>query len=164
MKSITYQVAAILTGCLVFATASPAPLSDKCYYLPLPNIPPSAANRTVPWGEPTITFPNGTTCCSSLDQVRTQLDTIDAQLLEVLAQRAAYVAEATRFKPTESSVDVPSRDQQVLQEAVDGAPAVHLPQIIAQQVYESILNASIYFEDCIVRLFFDCYRHIGQLG
>ncbi|KAH7920602.1 hypothetical protein BV22DRAFT_1020912 [Leucogyrophana mollusca] len=154
MKPTTLRVTAILTGYLSLAIASPAQLSDKCYYDPLPNIPASTANRTIPWGEPTITFANGTTCCSSLDQVRTELDAIDAQLLQVLSQRAAYVAEATRFKATLDSVDVPSRDQQVIQGAIEGAPAVHLPQIIAKIVYEGILNASIYFEDCIVRPFF----------
>lgn len=64
--------------------------------------------------------------------------------------RAAYVGEATRFKPTESSVNVPSRNQEVIQGAIDGAPAVHLPQVVAKMVFESIVNSSILFEECIV--------------
>lgn len=65
--------------------------------------------------------------------------------------RAAYVREATRFKSTEAGVDVPSRNTQVIQGAIDGAPAVHLPQIVAQMVFQSIINSSVLFEDCIVR-------------
>ena len=65
--------------------------------------------------------------------------------------RAAYVREATRFKSREEDVDDPSRDQQVIQRAIDGAPAVHLPQIVAQMVYQSIINSSVLFEECIVR-------------
>jgi hypothetical protein len=38
----------------------------------------------------------------------------------------------------------------VIQGAVDAAPAVHLPQIIAQMVYEGIINSSVLFEECVV--------------
>lgn len=61
--------------------------TDSCYYIPLPDVPVSDTNRTVPWGQPTVQYPNGTTCCSSLDQVRDALDEIDAQLLQLLATR-----------------------------------------------------------------------------
>lgn len=63
----------------------------------------------------------------------------------------AYVREATRFKSTEADVDNPTRDQQVIQGAINGAPAVHLPQVVAQMVYQSIINSSVLFEVCIVR-------------
>lgn len=64
--------------------------------------------------------------------------------------RASYVREATRFKATSADVNDPSRNQQVIQGAVDAAPSVHLPQIIAQIVYEGIVNSSVLFEECIV--------------
>ncbi|KAG2087720.1 chorismate mutase [Suillus cothurnatus] len=134
---------------LVVASTSSSDLSDKCYFVPLPSIPPSTANRTIPWGEPTIKYANGTTCCSSLDEIRVQLDTIDAQLLQLLSTRASYVREATRFKSTLADVNDPSRNQQVIQGAVDAAPSVHLPQIVAETVYEGIINSSVLFEECI---------------
>ncbi|KAG1719756.1 chorismate mutase, partial [Suillus lakei] len=121
-----------------------------CYYDPLPSIPPSTDNRTIPWGKPTIQYANGTTCCSSLDQVREQLNTIDAQLLQLLSTRASYVREATRYKATIADVNVPSRNQEVIQGAVDAAPSVHLPQIVAKKVYEGMINSSVLFEECIV--------------
>ncbi|KAG2037919.1 chorismate mutase, partial [Suillus americanus] len=121
-----------------------------CYFVPLPSIPPSTANRTVPWGEPTIQYANGTTCCSSLDEIRENLDTIDAQLLQLLSTRASYVREATRFKATVADVNDPSRNHQVIQGAIDDAPSVHLPQIVAEIVYEGIINSSVLFEECIV--------------
>ncbi|KAG0693012.1 hypothetical protein DFH29DRAFT_776368, partial [Suillus ampliporus] len=121
-----------------------------CYFDPLPSIPSSTDNRTIPWGQPTIEYANGTTCCSSLDEVRGQLNTVDAQLLQLLSTRASYVREATRFKATIADVDDPSRNEQVIQGAVDAAPAVDLPQIVAQMVYEAIINSSVLFEDCIV--------------
>lgn len=67
---------------------------------------------------------------------------------------AGYVREATRFKPTLDSVDVPSRDAQVIQEAVDAANSTTppLPASIAKVVFEAILNASVPFEECVVGL------------
>ncbi|KAG2127237.1 chorismate mutase [Suillus clintonianus] len=128
-------------------------LTDTCYFDPLPSIPPSTDNRTIPWGDPTIQYANGTTCCSSLDEVRGQLNTIDAQLIQLLSTRTSYVREATRFKATIAAVNDPSRNQQVIQGAVDAAPSVHLPQIVAKKVYEAIINSSVLFEECI----FDTY-------
>lgn len=65
---------------------------------------------------------------------------------------AGYVREATRFKSTLDSVDVPSRDAQVVQEAIDDANTTTppLPASIAKGVFEAILNASVPFEECIV--------------
>ncbi|KAG9312224.1 hypothetical protein JVU11DRAFT_7523 [Chiua virens] len=160
--SALHSLVVALASCnVVWATSVPRcseslNLTDSCYYVPLPNVSVSNATRTVPWGEPTIEYANGTTCCSSLDQVRTALDDIDAKLLQLLSTRvlheniqAAYVREATRFKSTEASVDDPTRNQQVIQGAIDDAPAVGLPQIIAQMVYRNIVNSSVLFEECI---------------
>lgn len=158
---------------IVFATSSACSSPSKndfagaCYKDPLPSVPPSAANRTVPWGSPSMK--NGSqTCCSSLDEVRAGIDKVDAELLKLLSQRyerhlnlsihrdtidvsrAAYVREATRFKPTHDAVDVPSRDQEVIDSAVANASAVHLPQIIAKQVFTAIINSSVPFEYCVV--------------
>ncbi|KAF9485699.1 hypothetical protein BDN70DRAFT_538915 [Pholiota conissans] len=128
--------------------------AKACYGNLLPVLAPSAENRTVPWGSPSIV--NGpSTCRSSLDEVRAGIDDIDVQLLELLSQRAAFVREATRFKALRGDVDVPSRDAQVIKEAVTNAPAVHLPQTIASAVFTAIINASVSFELCIFDSFYE---------
>lgn len=123
----------------------------KCYTSPLPAATVNSENRTVPWGTPSYILPNGTTCCSSLDQVRAGIDAVDDALLTFLAQRAAFVREATRFKATLDSVNVPSRNQEVIDEAVAAANTTTppLPQVIAQGVFEAILNSSVPFEECV---------------
>ncbi|KAH7911327.1 chorismate mutase [Hygrophoropsis aurantiaca] len=127
--------------------------TEKCYHKSLPDFPPSGDNRTIPWGQPSMRLSNGSTCCSSLDQVRAGIDDIDAQLLALLSQRAAYVREATRFKATLDTVDVPSRDQEVIQGAEANATRYHLPQTIAREVFTAIINASVPFEDCVFNAF-----------
>ncbi|KAF9450798.1 hypothetical protein P691DRAFT_809496 [Macrolepiota fuliginosa MF-IS2] len=94
---------------------------------------------------------NGGECCSSLDEIRQGIDAVDQQLLALLATRAAYVREATRFKATHDTVDVPSRDQQVIEQAIADAPQYNLPQVIADGVFTAIINASVKFELCVVR-------------
>ncbi|KAF8803374.1 hypothetical protein BYT27DRAFT_7195690 [Phlegmacium glaucopus] len=135
------------------ASEKPSPdFAQACYGEPLPDVPLSKDNRTVPWATPSIV--NGTsTCCSSLDEVRAGIDAVDAQLLELLSQRAGYVREATRFKVTRNTVDVPSRDQQVIDSAVTSATALHLPETIARAVFTTILNSSVAFELCVFDTF-----------
>ncbi|KAJ3577020.1 hypothetical protein NP233_g30 [Leucocoprinus birnbaumii] len=133
--------------------------AQACYLQPLPSVPASQDNRTIPWGSPSVTDKNGkVTCCSSLDEVRQGIDDVDNQLLDLLSQRAAYVREATRFKATRDTVDVPTRDQQVIDEAVGNATQFHLPQVIAQGVFSAIINSSVGFELCVFDSF-DSQEH-----
>lgn len=76
---------------------------------------------------------------------------MDAQLLTLLAQRAAYVREATRFKATLGTVDVPARDAEVVEGAVEMAKGTvpRVPEVVARGVFEAVLNASVPFEECV---------------
>lgn len=145
-----YLVFLALTLETVSATGtSTSDFAAPCYGTTLPSLPSSTAIRIIPWGTAGITFANGSTCCSSLDQVRAGIDAVDDQLLELLSRRAAFVREATRFKATRDTVDVPSRDVAVIDGVVEDAPSHKLPQNIAKLVFTAIINASIPFELCI---------------
>jgi len=79
------------------------------------------------------------------------INEINAQLVELLAQRAAYVKEATRFKGTLDTVDVPARNVEVIEGAVNASRTTtpRLPETIAKTVFEAIINASVPFERCV---------------
>lgn len=64
---------------------------------------------------------------------------------------AAYVGEATRFKSTRESVNVPERNEAVLERAEQHAVQVGMPVTIARATVETILKSSMAFEECIVR-------------
>lgn len=87
MKLYPLVTAQLALCTVILASPHARSITDLCYYTPLPSVPVSSANRTVPWGQPTIQYANGTTCCSSLDQVRSALNDIDAQLLQLLSTR-----------------------------------------------------------------------------
>lgn len=83
-----YLVLLALTLETVSATGTPTSnFAAPCYGTALPSLPLSTAIRIIPWGTAGITFANGSTCCSSLDQVRAGIDAVDDQLLELLSQR-----------------------------------------------------------------------------
>ncbi|KAJ3503389.1 hypothetical protein NLJ89_g8457 [Agrocybe chaxingu] len=153
------QLLLYLPQTLVVTSQGTTDFAAACYKEPLPDLVPSSNNRTVPWGSPSINNGNSI-CCASLDEVRAGIDAIDAQLLQLLSDstarsRAAFVREATRFKPMRDLVDVPARDRQVIDRAVGGAPAVHLPQTIARAVFTAIINTSVPFELCVFDSFHD---------
>lgn len=67
-----------------------AAATNVCYGADMRSTP-SADQRPVPWGSPSVHFSslNGTTttCCKSLDEIRDALDEIDDRLLDLLNSR-----------------------------------------------------------------------------
>ncbi|KAJ5146210.1 Chorismate mutase [Penicillium bovifimosum] len=150
-------VLSLLPAAITAATANKGiNPSDTCYS-PAVTSTPSTDNRQTPWGSPSVHFSslNGTltTCCDSLDEIRTALDDIDDQLLILLNQRAAYVREATRFKSTREAVNDPERNEAVIQQAEQQAVHIGVPVTIARAAMEAILDSSVAFEQCIFDTF-----------
>jgi len=52
--------------------------------------------------------------CSSLAEVRENIDMIDRQIVALLAQRGRFVKDAARFKRDAYQVSAPQRQQEVL--------------------------------------------------
>lgn len=131
-------------------TTSLVDLAAQCYSSPFLSISPNVTNitRSIPWGAPSFVLPN-TLCCASLDQVRAGIDAIDTQILGLLAQRAGYVREATRFKATLDSVDVAERDQQVIDGAVEDGKVIGVPVVLSKSVFEGVIEGGVGFERCV---------------
>lgn len=54
------------------------------------------------------------TQCASLDEVRRHIDSLDRQLVTLIAERGAYVKQAAAFKQSVDEVPAPQRVAQVL--------------------------------------------------
>ena len=52
--------------------------------------------------------------CESLARVREQIDRIDTQIVQLLAERGGYVLAAARFKASPAEVRAPQRVEQVI--------------------------------------------------
>jgi|GEM_PF-4921766 len=70
--------------------------------------------------------------CTSMDQVRREIDHIDAQLVELLAERFRYVDRAWQLKMgTDEGATVPWRIQQVIDKVRARAEEKGLPPALA---------------------------------
>lgn len=52
--------------------------------------------------------------CSSLNEVRENIDKIDREIVALLAKRGDFVAKAASFKKTTDEVKAPNRVEQVI--------------------------------------------------
>ncbi len=84
--------------------------------------------------------------CSSLEQVRANIDRIDRQLVTLLAERGAYVAAAARFKKTTDDVQAPQRVEQVIVKVTALSQELGADPRITEQVYRAMISAFIQSE------------------
>ena len=83
---------------------------------------------------------------STLADVRSQIDSIDSELVSLIAQRAECVQAAAAFKTDHAAVRAPERVQQVIDRVREKAAAAGLPEVIIEKVYRSMIDAFIEYE------------------
>lgn len=54
--------------------------------------------------------------CSSLEEVRSNIDRIDDAIIKLIAERTEYVRQASSFKKSEYGVKAPQRVEAVIQQ------------------------------------------------
>jgi isochorismate pyruvate lyase len=86
------------------------------------------------------------TKCNDMMQVRTGVDSIDAQLVELLTVRFAYMDAAARIKTERSAVRDEVRKQQVLANVKDAARSAGISTELAGDLWELLVEASIAYE------------------
>jgi isochorismate pyruvate lyase len=94
------KILAALAGCLLAGSA----------YAEEP-----ATDRPALWGSPTV---DHGACCQTLGEVRSNIDRIDRQIIQLIAERSHYVHEAARFKANPAQVEAPQRAEAVVRKAM----------------------------------------------
>lgn len=84
--------------------------------------------------------------CSSMDEVREQIDQIDTQMVHLLATRWGYVDRAWQLKATPDQAVVPWRIQQVIDRVRDKAQAAGAPPELAEALWRQIIGWGIQYE------------------
>jgi isochorismate pyruvate lyase len=93
------------------------------------------------WGEPSV---DGGKCCSTLLEVRENIDRIDRDLVRLMAERQKYVAEAGRFKANPAAVSAPARVEQVIVKVRGLAKDSGLSEDVAERTFRAMIGG---FED-----------------
>ncbi len=78
--------------------------------------------------------------CNSLDEVRTEIDRIDEQVIALLGRRAEYVKAAARFKSSESAVAAPERFAAMLQVRRAWAEREGLSADVVEKMYRDLIG------------------------
>jgi isochorismate pyruvate lyase len=81
--------------------------------------------------------------CNSIEEVRSNIDRIDRQIVTLLAQRGTYVKQAARFKKTTTDVKAPQRVEQVITKVVTLSVELGANPTVTEQVYRSMIAGFI---------------------
>lgn len=77
---------------------------------------------------------------SSLQEARDQIDTIDAEVIRLLANRAGYVRQVVNFKKDPEDVHAPVRYAQVMRQRREWAEAARLNPDVIEGMYKLLVN------------------------
>ena len=77
--------------------------------------------------------------CTSLAEIRTSIDRLDRKIVTLLAERAAYVKDATRFKRDTAEVAAPARQAAVFARARALADELGAPPEVIEAAYRALV-------------------------
>lgn len=81
--------------------------------------------------------------CTTLDEVRSNIDRLDQQIVTLLAERGRYVSQAARFKTDTDSVKAPQRVEQVIAKVRNLSNTIGANPDVTEQVYRAMIAAFI---------------------
>jgi isochorismate pyruvate lyase len=79
--------------------------------------------------------------CTSLADIRAQIDRLDADIVGALAARGAYVLAAARFKRSPDEVKAPDRVEQVIAHVRQLAEAHGANADVVERIYRELIAA-----------------------
>ncbi len=79
--------------------------------------------------------------CTSIEEIRNAIDTIDREVIRLLGERFQYIKEIIRFKkPTEESIVAKNRFEAVIASRREQALKNGLNPDLIERVYRELLN------------------------
>ena len=84
--------------------------------------------------------------CSSLQEVRDNIDGMDRKIVALLAERGVYVRQAARFKKDAAEIPAPARVAQVMDKVNALAMELGVNRWVVEQTYRAMISAFIAVE------------------
>ena len=81
--------------------------------------------------------------CNSIEEVRSNIDRIDHQIVTLLAERGSYVRQAAKFKKTTDDVKAPQRVEQVISKVTSLARELGANAAVTEQVYRAMISGFV---------------------
>ena len=84
--------------------------------------------------------------CRNIDEVRTNIDIIDREIVKLLSERNKYVRQAANFKKNADDVKAPNRIEEVISQVRNLALEYESNPEIVEQVYRTMIACFIDYE------------------
>ena len=78
--------------------------------------------------------------CSSIQDIRTEIDKLDRQIVALIGTRFKYVKTAAKFKTSETSVKAPERFKLMLEQRRIWAEEENLSPDVIENIYRDLVN------------------------
>jgi isochorismate pyruvate lyase len=85
--------------------------------------------------------------CASMEEVRAEIDRIDASLVDLMGERFAYVDRAWQLKKSPAEAWVPWRIQQVIDRVKVRAVEKQLPPELIEALWRQMIGWFIQYEE-----------------
>ena len=85
--------------------------------------------------------------CENMEQVRAEIDRLDAALLDLVAERFGYVERAWQLKTRPEEATVPWRIQQVIDRVRTRATERGIPPELAEAMWRQMIGWFIQYEE-----------------
>jgi len=85
--------------------------------------------------------------CTSMDEVRLEIDRIDQALVDLICERFAYVDRAWQLKNSPADARVPWRIQQVIDKVKARAAENNLPPELVEALWRQMIGWFIQYEE-----------------
>lgn len=85
--------------------------------------------------------------CSSLNEIRQNIDKIDKEIVFLLSQRGEYVKQAIKFKRTFGEIKDTKRIDQIINNAVIYAKELGFDAHATEYIYRHLIKAFIQLEE-----------------
>jgi isochorismate pyruvate lyase len=81
--------------------------------------------------------------CNSIDEVRTNINNIDEQIVKLIALRGEFVNQAAKFKKDSDAVKAPKRVEEVISKVKKLAQLNGANEEVVENVYRTMIDSFI---------------------
>jgi len=78
--------------------------------------------------------------CKNIDEIRSAIDAIDLEVIQLIGKRFKYVKAASKFKVNEEAVKAPERFKNMLLQRRNWASIEGLNPDVIEKVYRDLVN------------------------
>lgn len=84
--------------------------------------------------------------CSNIEEVRSNIDRIDSEIIKLIAERRKFVLQVIKFKENEADVKVPDREEAVIANVRNKAAEYGADADMVENIYREMISGFIKLE------------------